>query len=58
MKMAEAKTDCFAYSKKTGQCMALNDTYCKHEETCAFYKTKEEHEADIKKYPIGGRGKQ
>lgn len=48
--MAEVKVDCFAYSKKTGFCMALNDLYCKKEGRCAFYKTKEQHEADMEKY--------
>lgn len=49
--MAEIKKDCFAFSKKTEQCMALKDTYCRYEETCAFYKTREQYEADMEKYP-------
>ena len=49
--MAEIKRDCFAFSEKTQQCMALNETYCRREEECAFYKTRKEHEANLKKYP-------
>lgn len=46
----EPKTDCFAFGEK-GECTALKKTYCKSEK-CAFYKTREQREAEKLKYPF------
>lgn len=45
----EAKKDCFAYDKKTHNCKALNECFCKVED-CKFYKTKEQFLEEQKKY--------
>lgn len=44
------KTDCFAYSKKrtTEDCKVLKHLFCKNE-NCKFYKTVEQHKADVEK---------
>lgn len=43
--------ECFAYTTKNkkSKCVALNVDNC---ENCNFFKTKEEYEAGLKKYPI------
>lgn len=46
----EPLTDCFAYMEKCHRCSILNETFCKKEECCSFYKTKKQYEADRKKY--------
>lgn len=38
----EPKKDCFAYNTTRKRCEALTWTYCLFEETCKFYKTKEQ----------------
>lgn len=47
----EPKTDCFAYGER-GECTALKKTYCKNSDKCAFYKTREQREAEKLKYPF------
>lgn len=44
----KTKNDCFAYSKERRRCEALTYTYCTFEDTCAFYKTKEQVEKEEK----------
>ena len=43
------KTDCFAWDKERNECNALNYTYCRMHEQCAFYKTFKQNELDRKK---------
>ena len=42
------KKDCFAFRNLNGKgdCIALNDLYCKNGERCSFYKKKEKVEND------------
>lgn len=37
------KEDCFAYDSNNKKCKALECLYCKKEENCSFYRTKEEN---------------
>ena len=32
-----------------GECLILNETYCKYELHCAHFKTKEKHKEDLRK---------
>ena len=43
-----SKADCFAFRDLNGkgECVALNDLYCKNGERCSFYKKKEKVEND------------
>lgn len=44
--------DCFTYNPKFfNSCSALLSAYCLYG-NCPFYKTKEQHKADLEKYPL------
>ncbi len=47
----EVKKDCFAYDCEAEDCIALKALYCK-KELCAFYKTREQYEEGLQKYPM------
>lgn len=49
MKCDQNKTKCFAYDGQTGICACLDNTRFKKE--CPFYKSKEEYEEGLRKYP-------
>lgn len=53
--MEGCREDCFAYhvdEKGKDACRALNCVECRDGGHCAFYKTRERHEADLRKYPM------
>lgn len=42
------KDDCFANNKPTAPyCKALKRAFCRYNEACVFYKTKEQNKADV-----------
>lgn len=43
------KIDCFAWDDERKECSALNRTYCRKYENCAFYKTFRQNEFEKKK---------
>lgn len=50
------KEDCFGYNPKgktiKDKCMALTLPYCNGGGHCPFYKTKEQHEKELREHPL------
>lgn len=46
----QEKKDCFAYTE-FGECRCLDVTGYTDENPCPFFKTREQHEKEKKKYP-------
>ncbi len=42
--------DCFARGIRS--CRVLNELICLKKAKCSFYKTKRQHEEDLKRYPV------